>query len=206
MLNAPHRERAVVDPPRPSGLNWPWLAALLLPAFGAGWVTRGRVRSQPLASADAAGSPTSEATAAFELAGALAETDDVEGAESAYRRADQLGHPAAASNLGVLLERRGDLAGAEAAYRRADERGDATGAFNLGSLFAEQGDLRAAEGAFARADQRGSAEAALNLGLILQWRGDLAGAHDAFDRADERGGPELIERAQAALAELHEQA
>ena len=43
-------------------------------------------------------------------------------AEAAYRRADDRGHRAGASNLGVLLQEGGDLDGAEAAYRRAEER------------------------------------------------------------------------------------
>lgn len=228
-LNTPLRQKADVDPPRPSGLGWPWLVALLVPVFGAGWVTRGRLRTRLVAGVEADGrlepkaasgpastpaelaptaepdsdTPIAEATAAFELAGALADSDDLAGAEAAYLRADRLGHPAGASNLGVLLEQRGDLGGAQAAYRRADERGDATGAFNLGSLLAEQGDLVAAESAFRRADERGSAEAALNLGLLLQWRGDLMGANAAFRRAGERGDPELTDRAQVALAELH---
>ncbi|MGH2892125.1 MAG: hypothetical protein ACRDPM_02485, partial [Solirubrobacteraceae bacterium] len=48
-----------------------------------------------------------------------------EGAEAAYRRADERGDTNGAFNLGVLLEERSDLAGAEMAYRRAGERGDA---------------------------------------------------------------------------------
>ena len=68
------------------------------------------------------------------------EEPDLEGAEAAYRRADERGDGAGASNLGLLLKQRGDLEGAEAAWRRADERGDAAGAYNLGVLLKQRGE------------------------------------------------------------------
>ena len=72
-----------------------------------------------------------EAVAAFALGGELVKKKDLDGAELAYRRADELGHPRAPSELGALLEQRGEAAAALAAYRRADERQDAVGPFNL---------------------------------------------------------------------------
>ena len=138
---------------------------------------------------------------AFELGGALAARGDMRGAESAYRRADEQGHPFAASNLGVLLEQRGDLTSAEAAYRRADERGDAGGAFNLGGVLEDRHDLLGAEAAYRRADQRGDAGGALRLGALLAQRNDLFGAEAAFRRAEKRGASS----APASLGVLLEQ-
>ena len=54
----------------------------------------------------------------------LEQCGDVEGAEAAYRRADEHGLAAGAYNFGVLLEERGDVEGAIAAYRRAIQSGD----------------------------------------------------------------------------------
>ena len=67
----------------------------------------------------------------------------MEGAEAAYRRADERGDAFGAVSLGLVLEERGDVEGAEAAYRRADERGDATGAFNLGGCWRSAATWRA---------------------------------------------------------------
>jgi Flp pilus assembly protein TadD len=105
----------------------------------------------------------------------------------AFRRADELGHAAAASNLGVLLEEHGDPAGAEAAYRRAAGRGDAVGAFNMGTLLVRQGKETDAMEAFLRADELGDSAAASNLGVLLEEHGDLAGAEGAYRRAEGRG-------------------
>jgi tetratricopeptide (TPR) repeat protein len=105
---------------------------------------------------------------------------------AAYRRADEMGDPTAASNLGVLLEEQGDTEGALAAYRRAAERGDANGAFNLGGLLAQRGDLAGAIAAFRRADERGDGAGASSLGVILERQGDVDGAIAAYRRADER--------------------
>ena len=148
---------------------------------------------QPAEAATPAPSDLNEETAAtvglaaFELGNAAAQNDDLGEAEAAYRRADELGHPAAASNLGVLLEQHGDLAGAEAAYRRADQRGGPTGAFNLGALLADSGDLAAAEAAYRRGDRRGDAESAFSVGGLLAGRNDLAVAEAAYRDADGRG-------------------
>jgi len=81
-------------------------------------------------------------------------------AVAAYARADQRGHAAAASNLGVLLEERGNPRDAEAAYRRADERGDPTATFNLGVLLEERGELAEAKATFGRAERIGHGEVA----------------------------------------------
>lgn len=130
---------------------------------------------------------TADAIAAFELGAALAQEGDLSGAEAAYRRADELGHPSSATNLGVILEDRGDMVDAEAAYRRADRRGDAAGTFNLGGLLVAKDDLAGAEAAYARAAERGDTDATTNLGRLLEQRGDVAGAKAAYQHGDERG-------------------
>lgn len=57
--------------------------------------------------------------AAYNLGVLLARRGDLEGAEAAYRRADERGNGAAAYNLGVLLDERGDTDWATAAFERA---------------------------------------------------------------------------------------
>ena len=84
----------------------------------------------------------------------LEQAGDAEGAEDAYRRADEAGSAPGACNLGALLEESGDLDGAEAAYRRADERGSRDGALNLARVLMQRGDVTAAEEAFHRAKDR----------------------------------------------------
>jgi virulence factor Mce-like protein len=96
-----------------------------------------------------------QAKEAFNDGNRLARKGDLAGAESAYARADEAGHPAAASYWGVFAESRGQMDEAEAAYRRADERGDGFGAFRLGMLLSRGGDWDAAREAWARADERG---------------------------------------------------
>lgn len=128
-----------------------------------------------------------EAAAAFALATRLERDHDLSGAQDAFRRADELGHPDAAFYLGGMVAERGDLDGAQALYRRADELGHPDGAFNLGVLLEHQNDWGGAEAAYRRSDERGSALAAFNLGVLLQNRGDSDGAEAAYRRADERG-------------------
>jgi tetratricopeptide (TPR) repeat protein len=125
--------------------------------------------------------------ALFNLGVLAEERGDLEGAEAAYRRADERGHADAAFALGVLLQQRGDLEGAEAAYRRADERGHVTASFALGVLLQQRGDLQGAEAAYRRAEKHGHLQATLLRGALLHQRGDLQGAEDAYRRASEGG-------------------
>ncbi|HWY18958.1 MAG TPA: tetratricopeptide repeat protein [Solirubrobacteraceae bacterium] len=126
------------------------------------------------------------ATSAFNTGVLLARTDDLRGAEDAYRRADDRGGLRGAFNLGQLLRKRGDLAGAEEAYRRADQRGSPQGAVNLGVLLERRGELAGAEEAYRRADQRGSRKGASNLARLLAGRDDQSGTQPALARAEER--------------------
>ena len=123
----------------------------------------------------------------FRHAWLLERQGDLDGALAAYRQADQLGHPGAACNLGVMLEERGDLDGAEAAYRRSAKRSQPSGAFNLAALLEQRGALEEALAAYRRADLLGHAGAACNLGVLLEQQGDLDGAEAAYCRADARG-------------------
>src|SRR5205085_1512362 len=88
---------------------------------------------------------------------------DLRGAEEAFRRADEAGHPTAAAYCGVFDEAHGEIADAEQSYRRADERGDGFGAFRLGLLLSQTGDWDGAREAWARADEGG-----LRIGLVSE--------------------------------------
>ena len=111
---------------------------------------------RPAATPNGESGALDDADRAFRHALLLEEQGDQTGAMAAFRRADQLGHGAAASNLGVLLERQGDETGAEDSYRRAEQRGDANGAFNLAALLEERGDQMGAMAAYQRAEQLGN--------------------------------------------------
>jgi len=125
--------------------------------------------------------------AAYRLGLLLVQDGNLVGAEDAFRRADERGHPAAAFEVGVLLMREGDREAAKQAFRRADERGHPGASFGLGVLLAEEGEGAGAKEAFLRAEERGHPDAAFNLGALLVQEGDLSGAEDAFRRADQSG-------------------
>ena len=94
-------------------------------------------------------------SSAFEEGNRLARQKDMDGAEAAYRRADEEGHGTAAAYVGLFEEGRGDPEAAEAAYRRADERGDGYGAFRLGLMQSRAGDWDGAAETWKRSDERG---------------------------------------------------
>jgi tetratricopeptide (TPR) repeat protein len=112
---------------------------------------------------------------------------ELEEAEAAFLRADEMGLGEGSSNLGFLLQARGDLEGAEAAFRRAVERGVDAGAFNLGVLLQQQGDLPGAREAYELAEELGDEDAANNLGGVLEEQGDPEGAEAAYERAIAKG-------------------
>ncbi len=126
--------------------------------------------------------------APVDLGKLLLEQGDHQGAEAAWRRADERGSAAGARNLAVFLrDERHDPAGSEAAWRRADDRGDPDAAVSSGLIYQERGESGDAEQAYRRADARESAAGARMLGNILFLRGDRVGAGQAWARADERG-------------------
>ncbi len=113
-----------------------------------------------------------DAQSAYERGDRLAAQGDLEGAERAYREADERGHPTAAANVGLFSERRGEISEAEAAYRRADDRGDGVGAFRLGMLLSGRGDWPNANSAWSRAQERGKESPGLDLAALLRGHGD----------------------------------
>lgn len=84
----------------------------------------------------------------------LMKAGDLEGAEDAYRRADDQGSGPGACNLGLLLEQRNELGEAEAAYERADQRGSREGSINLARMLRQREDLAGARAALKRASER----------------------------------------------------
>jgi virulence factor Mce-like protein len=126
-----------------------------------------------------------DAQAAFEAGERMAERGDLEGAEQAYRRADEGGHPTAAAYAGVFDEARGHTRAAEQAYQRADERGVGFGAFRLGLLLSRAGDWEAARSAWARADERGEAQPPFDPAALLRGQTDrgMAGPRAGVPRS-----------------------
>ena len=127
---------------------------------------------------------------AFSYALLLEKHGDEQGAIAAYERADRLGHPAAATNLGILLEHQGQHAAAEAAYRRAEQRGDPDGAFNLALLLGERGEHTAALHAFQRARTGSDTPPPRPTSACCSnTKADHAAAEAAYRRAEQRGDP-----------------
>lgn len=125
--------------------------------------------------------------AAFNLGVLLERRGELEDAEVAFRRADELGDGSGSNNLGTLLKKRGEVAEAEAAFRRAEERGSHAGANNLGVILEQRGDLDGAQELYERADEDGSARGASNLGVLLEESERPEEAMSAYRRASERG-------------------
>lgn len=128
-----------------------------------------------------------DVAAALQAARTLERMGDLDRAEAAYTRADNLGDATAAFWLGSTLASRGDDARAEAAYRRADERGHPAASSNLGVVLERRGALAEAEAAYRRASDRGDVNGTFNLGGLLAQRGDIAGAEGAYRRAEQAG-------------------
>lgn len=109
------------------------------------------------------------------LGGDLEHAADVDGAESAYRRAMAIAQSEAgalaANRLGLLLERRGDADGARAAYLHAATAEYFTASphawANLGRLLERTGDQAAADEADRKAVGSGHPEVAAKVALAL---------------------------------------
>lgn len=96
---------------------------------------------------------------------------DLEGAEAAYREADELGDAEGAILLGLVLKHCGNVQGAADAFRRSEARGHPEVGSSLGNLLSDNGDMEGAAAAYERAIAAGSADARLNLGLMLAQQG-----------------------------------
>ena len=104
---------------------------------------------------------------AFAEGNRLAARGDLSAAETAYRRADEAGHPTAAAYAGLFDESQGEFETALDAYRRADERGDGYGALRLGLLLSRTGDWDGAAEAWARADERGKQDPPFDTAALM---------------------------------------
>lgn len=125
----------------------------------------------------------------MEWASACAASGDPDGELEAYRRADELGDPAAAVLLGNALRRRGDVDLARVAYDRAEARGHREAAMSLGNLLSDLGDREGAKAAYLRSVELGSTIASLNLGLMLAEAGSADEALIHLHTAAEAGEP-----------------
>jgi tetratricopeptide (TPR) repeat protein len=112
---------------------------------------------------------------------------DLDGAEAAYREADERDDAEGALLLGYLYKGRGDHAGAADAFRRAEARGHPEAGSCLGNLLSDLGQAEEAKAAYLRAIDAGSTDAVLNLGLMLAQQGAADEALTYLRRADEAG-------------------
>jgi TPR repeat protein len=128
------------------------------------------------------------AGAAIRLARAYEQRKELDKAEAAYRRADELGSMAGAEGLALLLEdKRGKLDEAREAWERADERGSDIGAYKVGMHLVDLGDRVDAKAAFQRGAEREDDDSAHNLATLYYEERDLDEAEKWFAVADELG-------------------
>ena len=161
-----------------------WALALVLGvAAAARTVARERVwSSQRTLFAAAVDEAPRDVPARVNLAGALLDAGDVDGAADHLERAlaERPGDPTALYLLGNVERRRGSLDGAEAAYRRAlaIRPSYPQALTNLGLVLVAKHDLDGAEQALRRADDLvgGSPETKVNLAGVMRLRGRTAEA------------------------------
>lgn len=127
--------------------------------------------------------------AALRLADAYRERKELDKAEAAYRRADEMGDKSGAEGLAIFLELyRGKVREALDVWKRADERGSGMGAYKVGEhLLDVKRDPDAARAAFRRGAEREDEDAANNLGVIYFKEGDLEEAEKWFALAADLG-------------------
>ncbi len=126
--------------------------------------------------------------APIRLAQAYKDRKELDKAEAAYRRADELGSVAGAEGLAMFLEnKRGKLAEALEAWARADERGSDVGALKVGMRLVDLGDRVGAKAAFQRGAEREDGDSAHNLATLYYEERDLDEAEKWFAVADELG-------------------
>lgn len=124
---------------------------------------------------------------AFELGHALEDLNRLAEAESAYRRAADLGHADARRRLARVLALQGRLDEAEPLYREALDEGDVKAAAGLGTLLTQRGrpeDRGEAEALHQRAIAGGIEDALLNYATLLaHWPGREEEAERMYERA-----------------------
>ena len=126
--------------------------------------------------------------AAFRLAGAYTDRNELDKADAAYRRADELGSKAGAVGLALFLEEKREKPDeALEAWERADERGSDEGAYRVGMHLLDLGDRDGAKGAFRRGAERGDKDSAHNLATLYFEDRDFDDAEQWFAVGDELG-------------------
>ena len=110
---------------------------------------------------------------------------DLEGAEAAYREADELHDAEGAILLGLVFQRRGELRSAADAFQRSEARGHPEAGSCLGKLLWGNNDLEGAKAAYERSVAAGSTDAVLNLGLMLAQQGAVDEALRYLHAAEE---------------------
>jgi tetratricopeptide (TPR) repeat protein len=115
---------------------------------------------------------------------------DPEGAEAAYREADELHDAEGAILVRLMLQRRGDPRGAAEAFERSEARGEPEAASCLGNLLWMKTTSIARKAAYERSAAAGSTDAECNLGLLLLQQGAVDEALPYLRTAEDAGLPE----------------
>jgi tetratricopeptide (TPR) repeat protein len=123
----------------------------------------------------------------LDLGCALADIDRLRDAEACFRRASDLGSPAAAFNLGNSLAAQECWLEAVASFELALERGENDAWLNLGLVLHELGDLAGEIRAYEQAEDAGDSGGPLGLAFALREQGDRETAMDAAQRSASAG-------------------
>ena len=123
----------------------------------------------------------------LDLGCALADSDRLPDAEACFRRASDLGSPAAAFNLGNSLAAQECWLEAVASFELALERGENDAWLNLGLVLHELGDLAGEIRAYEQAEDAGDSGGPLGLAFALREQGDRETAMAAAQRSASAG-------------------
>jgi tetratricopeptide (TPR) repeat protein len=123
----------------------------------------------------------------LDLGCALADSDRLPDAEACFRRASDLGSPAAAFNLGNSLAAQECWLEAVAAFELALARGENDAWLNLGLVLHELGDLGGEIRAYEQAEDAGDSGGPLGLAFALREQGDRETAMAAAQRSASAG-------------------
>jgi len=123
----------------------------------------------------------------LDLGCALADGDRLHEAEACFRRASDLGSPAAAFNLGNSLAAQERWLEAVAAFELALKRGAIDAWLNLGHVLHELGDLAGEIRAYEQAEDAGDSGGPLGIAFALREQGDRDTAMAAAQRSAAAG-------------------